>query len=97
MGNDALDDTSWENAEHHLQRAAELWPDFVLFHFDLGELHRKRGRRHLAIREYAHTLAVPSVHPTDIGTQQKARALLGEWDVSADTLDAEPTDHDGSS
>ena len=38
MGNDALDDTSWDNAEHHLLRATTTWPDFVLFHFDLGEL-----------------------------------------------------------
>lgn len=93
MGNDALDDASWENAEHHLHRAADLWPDVVLFHFDLGQLYRKRGRRDLAVRELAHTLALPAVHPTDTRTQARARAILGEWDASPDTIDVPVTEH----
>lgn len=87
MGNPALDDTSWENAEYHLRRAVELWPNFVLFHFDLGQLHRKRGRRDEAIREFAHALALPAVHPTDRGLQDQARGVLKEWEVDADSLD----------
>lgn len=86
MGNAALDDTSWENAERHLRRAAELWPDYVLFHFDLGQLHRKRGRRDEAVREFAHVLALPAVHPTDHGLQDQARGFLEEWAVAADSL-----------
>ncbi|NNL30435.1 MAG: hypothetical protein HKO77_05400, partial [Gemmatimonadetes bacterium] len=58
MGNDALNDTSWENAEYYLHRAAEVWPDFVLFHFDLGQLYEKRDRRELAIREMLHALSL---------------------------------------
>ncbi len=93
MGNDALDDTSWENAERHLRRAVELWPDFVLFHFDLGQLHRRRDRREETIRELAHVLALEAVHPTDVGLQDRARTLLAEWEVSADTMNVCVTDH----
>lgn len=81
MGNDALDDTSWENAEYYLHRAAEVWPDFVLFHFDLGQLYEKRDRRELAVREMLHVLALPAAHPTDIGLQEQARELLRDWEV----------------
>jgi len=93
LGGNALDDTSWEDAEHHLHRAADLWPDFVLFHFDLAQLYRKRGRRDLAIRELAHTLALPAVHPTDRGTQEEARAILEEWNVSVDSLAVSVEEH----
>ncbi|MDX1494017.1 MAG: hypothetical protein R3253_08170 [Longimicrobiales bacterium] len=93
MGNDALDDTSWENAEYHLHRAADLWPDFVLFHFDLGQLYEKRGRRELAAREMAHALTLPAVHPTDRRIQEQARALLQEWDVDPAALAGSVEDH----
>lgn len=95
MGNDALDDASWEDAEHHLRRAAELWPDFVLFHFDLGRLYEKRGPRELAVRELAHVLALPAVHPTDRGLQEEARGFLEEWEVSGDTLAVDPEANHG--
>ena len=78
MGNDALDDTSWENAEYHLARAVETWPDFVLFHFDLGQLHRKRDRRAEAITAFQRALQLPVVHPTDRELQEQARAALEE-------------------
>lgn len=87
MGNEALDDTSWENAERHLSRAADLWPELVLFHFDLGQLHRERGRRDAAIREFAHTLALPAVHPNDEGLQDRARGFLERWGVAPNALD----------
>jgi len=96
MGNEALDDTSWENAERHLRTAAEAWPDFVLFHFDLGQLYRKRGRREEAAREFAHALALPVVHPTDLGLQMEANEFLEEWGIVADSLYAGvTTDHAG--
>jgi tetratricopeptide (TPR) repeat protein len=79
MGNDALDDTSWENAEYHLERAAAVWPDFVLFHFDLGQLYRKRGRRDEAIAQYRRVLELPMTHPTDRKLQEQARSALEEW------------------
>jgi tetratricopeptide (TPR) repeat protein len=96
MGNDALDDTSWENAEYHLARAVEVWPDFVLFHFDLGQLHRKRGRRDEAVSAFRQALELPAVHPTDRELHAQARAALEELDAldelepveGADALDA---------
>ena len=81
MSAPALDDTSWEQAEHHLARAAELWPDFVLFHFDLGQLHRKRGRQDQAVASFRRALALPTVHPTDHGLQRQATDILQEWGV----------------
>lgn len=86
MGNPALDDSSWEKAEHHLRRAAETWPDFVLFHFDLAQLYRKRGRREEAVSAYERALALPAVHPTDHRLQAQAREALVEWNVVPDSL-----------
>ena len=81
MSSPALDDTSWEQAEFHLARAAELWPDFVLFHFDLAQLLRRRGRRDEAIAAYRRALELPVVHPTDRGLQRQAREVLDAWAV----------------
>lgn len=93
MGNEALDDTSWENAEYYLHQAAEAWPDFVLFHFDLGQLYAKRDRRELAIREMLHALALPAVHPTDVGLHVQARELLAGWGVDPSTPATALSDH----
>ena len=96
MGNDALSDTSWENAEYHLARAAEVWPDFVLFHFDLAQLHRKRGRRDEAIAAYQRALELPSFHPTDRRLKEQARNALAEWGVLADSAMGVPAPASGS-
>lgn len=81
MGNEALDDTSWENAEVHLGRAAEAWPDFVLFHFDLGQLQKKRGDEDDAVRSYRQVLALPAIHPLDAMLQQQTREILDDLGV----------------
>ena len=81
MGNDALDDTSWENAEYHLQRAVDAWPDFILFHFDMGQLHRKRDRQDQAIESFRQALTLRAVHPIDRRLQDQAREILIEWGV----------------
>lgn len=82
MGNDALDDTSWENAEYHLAKAAALWPDFVLFHFDLAQLYRKRGRRDEAIASFTAALRQTPVHPTDRRLLDQAHEILADWNVT---------------
>lgn len=82
MGNDALDDMSWENAEYHLHRAAEAAPETVLFHFDLAQLYRRRGRRDEAVEAYRRVLALPAIHPVDAGYQAQARAQLDDWDIA---------------
>lgn len=81
MGNDALSDMSWENAEYHLTRAAETWPEYVLFHFDLAQLYRRRDRREESVEAYRRVLELPAVHPVDEGFQRQARAQLEEWGV----------------
>lgn len=78
MRTTALSDTSWENAEHHLLMAAELWPDHVLFHFDLGQLYRKRGRHEEARRSFLMAIGLPALHPVDRSLQVRARLLLDE-------------------
>lgn len=90
MGNEALDDTSWEDAEHHLRRATELSPDDILFHFDYGQLLRKRDRRDEAVRELSCVLALPAVEPIDPLLQDRARTLLAGWGVSPDSIPDHP-------
>jgi tetratricopeptide (TPR) repeat protein len=85
MSKPSLDDTSWEQAEYHLAKAAELAPDFVLFQFDLARLYQKRGRRAEAIAAYQRSLAAPTVHPTDVGLKDQAVRALAEWGIGLDT------------
>ena len=82
-------DTSWENAEHYLAKAAETWPDFVVFHFDLAQLYRKRGREEAAVVSYRRALALPPVHPTDHRKQAEAEEVLTEWGLSLVPVDGE--------
>lgn len=78
MGNAALSDTSWENAEEHLSEAAESWPELILFRFDLAQLYKKRGRDEEAVRVLNDMLQLPSIHPPDDGFKESARRLLEE-------------------
>lgn len=87
MDKPSLDDTSWEQAEYHLSKAAEVWPDFVLFHFDLAQLYRKRGRREEAVQHYIEAISLPTVHPTDHKLQRQAQEQLAEWGIGTDTAD----------
>lgn len=94
LGTEALDETSWEAADHHLRRAADLSPELVGFHFDLAQLHRKRDRREDAIRELGHVLFLSAVHPNDAEIQEEARSRLDGWDVAPDSLVVDPVaDH----
>jgi tetratricopeptide (TPR) repeat protein len=99
MSNPALDDTSWENAEYHLTRAVEVWPEFVLFHFDLAQFYRKRGRRDEAIAAFRRAIELPAVHPTDHSLQQQAREILTEWEALPDSslVRVDPVDPAGLS
>jgi tetratricopeptide (TPR) repeat protein len=90
MDRPSLDDTSWEQAEYHLARAAELAPELVLFQFDVAQLYRKRGRREEAIGAYLATLAAPTVHPTDQRLKEQAILALAEWGIGTDTARAVP-------
>ena len=78
MGNAAMSDTSWENAEEHLSEAAESWPELILFRLDLAQLYKKRGREEEAMRVLNAMLELPSIHPPDEHFKESARRLLEE-------------------
>lgn len=78
VGKQALRDSSWEQAEEHLRAAAESWPDYVLFHFDLAQLHRKRGRREEAVAAFQRVTDLRAVHPPDEAFQTDAARYLAE-------------------
>lgn len=74
----ALRDSSWEAAELHLSRAARAWPDLVLFHFDLAQLYRKRGRKDEARAALQRVTEMTPLHPPDTSFQRDARRYLAE-------------------
>lgn len=78
MGNAAIRDTGWDQAEHHLERAATLWPELVLFEYDLAALHEKRGRDDEARAALERALGLPVLHPPDTRFKERAQALLDE-------------------
>jgi tetratricopeptide (TPR) repeat protein len=78
VGNQALHDSSWEDAETYLARAAELWPDNVLFQLDLGDLYQRRGRDDEAREQLQRVVDMPSLHPADDYFKESARRFLEE-------------------
>jgi tetratricopeptide (TPR) repeat protein len=76
VGNEALRNSSWEDAEEYLMRAVELWPDNVLFQLDLGDLYRRRGRQEEARDQLQKVVEMPSVHPADEYFKDSARSFL---------------------
>ena len=74
--NEALRDSSWENAEYHLRAAVESWPDFVLFQYDLAQLHMKRGRAEEAQKVFGKLLDIPPLHPVDRSLKERVRIYL---------------------
>jgi tetratricopeptide (TPR) repeat protein len=74
----ALRESSWEAAEEHLVAAAEDWPDWMLFQYDLAELYRKRGRKDEAMAAYARVTHMPVVHPSDETLRRDAGHALEE-------------------
>ena len=73
-----LSGRSWEAAEFHLRTATEVWPDLVLFQFDLAQLYRKRGREEEACRALLRVTEIPRVHPPDRSFQEDAQRFLDE-------------------
>jgi len=78
VGNKAIQDSNWEDAEKYLKRAAELWPDNVLFQLDVGDLYQRRGRDDEARVQLQKVLEMPSLHPADDYFKDSARSFLEE-------------------
>ncbi|MEX2526952.1 MAG: tetratricopeptide repeat protein [Gemmatimonadota bacterium] len=74
-------DIDWEEAEHHLRRATELWPHMVLYHLDLAKLLIKRNRQDEARRALQQALATPPLHPPDPVLKEEAGLLLATLDT----------------
>jgi tetratricopeptide (TPR) repeat protein len=75
---DVLRESSWEEAELHLEAAAVDWPDWIPFQYDLAELYRKRGREEEARAAYARVTHMAAVHPADAALQEEAERVLEE-------------------
>ena len=67
---------SWELAEEHLLRAAQLEPHNIAFHLELGRYYAKRGQRSLAREQFRSALALSPTQPPETMFQQEAAALL---------------------
>jgi tetratricopeptide (TPR) repeat protein len=78
LSSSVLGDVSWQVAEQHLSRAAELEPDVLLYQYDLAALHRKRGRDDEAIACLTRALWLPAAEPVDPKVKALAAALLEE-------------------
>ncbi len=76
MGNAAIREASWDEAEHHLARAVESAPDLVLFRYDLGALYEKRDRYEEAATHLREAVRLPAAEYIDAGVQEEAASLL---------------------
>lgn len=76
LGSDAIAEASWEGAERHLERAAELSPSMIRYRLDLARLHLRRDRPEPAVEHLRAALRLEPVHPPDSAFQQRARRLL---------------------
>ena len=76
MGGRVIGLTSWEDAERYLTRAAELRPEYILFHLDLGRLYLHRGPKEEARRHLERALELPELEPPDWRFQATAERRL---------------------
>lgn len=80
VGTQALRDSNWEEAEHHLKAAVLSCPDIVVFQFDLAQLYRKRGEVDRARDAFRKVTELPPLHPVDPLLQREALRYLEELD-----------------
>ena len=78
MGADVMNGTSWEQAEQYLTRAAELRPEYILFHLDLGRMYLHRDQKDEARRHLERVLELPVLEPPDTRFQMIAERRLEE-------------------
>lgn len=83
LGGEVLGEASWEDAARHLERAAELEPDRIVHHLELGRVYRERDRPAEAVERWRRVLELPPRDFHDCVYQREARELL-------ETMDAEP-------
>jgi len=76
LGGEVLGQASWERAESHLRRAAELDPDVPMHHFELAMTYRDLGREDEMRAALQRAAAAPGRRPIDAQYRQRAEALL---------------------
>jgi tetratricopeptide (TPR) repeat protein len=76
LGNEAIRQASWQNAERHLTRAVQLDPDWMMPHIDLGEVYLYQGRFDVAQAELERDLELPIRHPGERDYQEHASWLV---------------------
>lgn len=76
LGGEVLGEASWEAAARHLERAAELEPDRMVHHLELGRVYRERDRPAEAVERLRRVLELPPRDFHDCVYQREARELL---------------------
>ncbi len=80
LGGESFDEASWELAELHLARSAELEPESLVHRVELARVHAATGREDLAREGLTWVLAQPVRDPVDPQQQERAVRLLDELD-----------------
>lgn len=78
LGGEVLGEASWEEAERHLARAAELEDGRVLHHLELGKVYRHNGKPARARRQLRKAAELPARDFHDCRYKEEARTLLRE-------------------
>lgn len=76
MGGDFPSGLSWDDAEVHLRRAAQLWPTMILFQVDLARVLIRRDHEDEARLILRRVLDMPPIHPPDPFFKKDAEAML---------------------
>lgn len=76
LGGDVLGEASWEKAARYLERAAELEPDRILHHLELGKVHAARERPAEARAALERVLSLPPRDYHDCVYREEAREML---------------------
>lgn len=76
LGIDVLKVSTWDLSVRHLERAVELDPASVLYHYDLALTYDRSGDPERAVAELRTALELPSVRPPDDEFKRRASAYL---------------------
>lgn len=78
VGNPAFEESTWEEARQHLERAVELAPEVIVYRFDLTVFYRERGDLPSARQQIEALLALEANDPFDHDLQDRAREMLDD-------------------
>jgi len=76
LGGEVLGQASWERAEYHLRRAADLDPDVAMHHFELAMAFRDTDRPEAMLAALERAARAAGGRPIDERYRERAAALL---------------------